>query len=123
MRMVVIGLIVLAGLKVWTHDRVYRSTMTEALIDAYRQRAVEVCRKQSESAGRDAIAATTLWGTGSKAEVLIGNPEVNVAMWDTRNPRWGERFQHPNLILTGAGESRARCTYDLRDGVATVSMG
>jgi hypothetical protein len=122
MRMVVIGLIVLAGLKVWTQDRVYRSAMDDALIDAYRQRAVEICRKQSESAGRDAIAATTLWGTGSKAEVLIGNPNVDVAMWDTQNPRWSERFQHPNLILMSTDESRARCAYDLRDGVATVSM-
>ena len=44
MRMVVIGLVLLAGLKVWTQDRTYRSVMGDALVEAYRERAIEVCR-------------------------------------------------------------------------------
>ena len=47
MRIVVIGLVLLAGLKVWTQDRMYRSVTGEVLIEAYRERAIEVCRKQS----------------------------------------------------------------------------
>ena len=121
MRIVVIGLVLLAGLKVWTQDRMYRSVTGEVLIEAYRERAIEVCRKQSAKTPDAAAGTKDLWGSDSEAEVLIGNPGVDVAIWDTQNPRWEERFRHPNLILTGAGETQARCAYDLRDGVATLS--
>jgi hypothetical protein len=123
MRMVVIGLVLLAGLKVWTQDRLYRSVMGEALIEAYRERAIEVCRKQSTKTVRVATAGgvTGLWGSGSEAEIIIGNPDLDIAIWDTQNPLWGERYQHPNLVLTGAGETPAHCAYDLRDGIATLS--
>ena len=93
----------------------------EVLIEAYRERAIEVCRKQSAKTPHAAAGTKDLWGSDSEAEVLIGNPGVDVAIWDTQNPRWEERFRHPNLILTGAGETPARCAYDLRDGVATLS--
>lgn len=124
MRMVVIGLLLLAGFKVWTQDRVYRSVMSEALIEAYRERAVEVCRKQSGKGARQASngSVTLPWGSSSDAQIVIGNPEVSVALWDTENPQWGERYQHPNLVLTAsAGEASQRCAYDLRDGLATLS--
>ncbi len=123
MRIVVIGLVLLAGLKVWTQDRMYRSVMGEALIEAYRERAVEVCRKQSTKTVRVATAsgAPALWGSGSEAEIVIGNPDIDVAIWDTQNPLWGERYQHPHLVLTRAGETPAHCAYDLRDGMATLS--
>ena len=121
MRIVVIGLVLLAGLKVWTQDRMYRSVTGEVLIEVYRERAIEVCRKQSAKTVHTAAGTTDLWGSDSEAEVLIGNPGLDVAIWDTQNPRWDERFRHPNLILTGAGEARARCAYDLRDGLATLS--
>jgi hypothetical protein len=120
MRMVVIGLVLLAGLKVWTQDRMYRAVMGEALVEAYRERAVEVCRRQSAKTAA-ASAAAGLWTAGSEAEVMIGNPNVDVAVWDTANPLWTQRYQHPHLILTGSGGTAMHCAYDLRDGAATLS--
>lgn len=123
MRFVVIILVLLASLKVWTQDRMYRSVVGEALVDAYRERAIEVCRKQTARTVPVASAHTVsqLWSSSSVAEITLGDSDVNVAMWDTQNPLWQQRFRNPHLVLTGAGESSAHCAYDLHAGVATLS--
>jgi hypothetical protein len=124
MRLLVLGLVLLAGLKVWTQDRTYRTVMSEALIEAYRDRAIEVCRRQSPRRATlvSTAAAAGPWGSGSEAQIVIGNPDLEVAIWDTENPLWAQRYRHPHLLLTGTGEARAHCAYDLSDGVATLSM-
>ena len=86
--------------KVWNQDRTYRTVTGEVVVEAYRERAIEVCRKQSAKTAHAAAGTKDLWGSDTEAEVLIGNPGVDVAIWDTQNPRWEERFRHPNLILT-----------------------
>ncbi|HVZ03217.1 hypothetical protein [Hyphomicrobium sp.] len=123
MRFFVIVLILLASLKVWAQDRVYRSVMGEALVSAYRDRAIEVCRKQTTKKAPAAGAHTvaTLWTANSPAEVRMGDPDVDVALWDTQNPLWSQRFRNPHLILTAAGEPGAHCAYDLHAGVAILS--
>jgi hypothetical protein len=123
MRIVVIILIVLATLKVWTQDRTYRSVMGEALVEAYRARAIEVCRTQTAKKAPVASAAKIagLWNANSEAEIAIGDPDVDVAIWDTQNPLWPQRFRNPHLVLTGSGEPAAHCAYDLHAGMATLS--
>ena len=123
MRFVVIILVLFAGLKVWTQDRMYRSVMGEALVDSYRQRAIEVCRRETAKTVPVASARTVseLWGASSAAEVTLGDSDVNVAIWDTQNPLWQQRFRNPHLVPTGAGESSAHCAYDLHAGIATLS--
>jgi hypothetical protein len=120
MRMVVIGLVLLAGLKVWTQDRTYRSVMGDALVEAYRERAIEVCRKTAAKrpAGAASAEASGGWDSDSDAHVIIGNPDLEVAIWDTENPLWAQRFRDPHLILTGG---RAHCAYNVRGGTATLS--
>jgi len=122
MRMVVIGLVLLAGFKIWTQDRLYRSLMSDALIAAYRDRATEMCRKSSrrKPAASETIAPDP-WGPASEAKVTIGNPDLDVAIWDTQNPLWDRRFQHPHLILIESRDASLRCSYDLRDGIALVA--
>jgi len=123
MRFIVIVLVLLASLKVWTQDRMYRSVMGDALVSAYRDRAVEVCRKQTarKAPVAAASAVASLWSINSAAEVRLGDPDVDVAIWDTQNPLWEQRFRNPHLILTAAGEPGAHCAYDLHAGVATLS--
>jgi hypothetical protein len=122
MRFVVLVLVLLAGLKVWTQDRTYRSVMGEALVTAYRERAIEICRQQT---ARQAHAASStvasLWNADSSAEVTLGDSDIDVAIWDTQNPLWSQRFRNPHLILTGAGDPGAHCAYDLHAGIATLS--
>ena len=88
MRFVVIILVLLASLKVWTQDRMYRSVVGEALVEAYRDRAIEVCRKQTAKTVPVASARTVadLWSVASAAEITLGASDVNVALWDTENP-------------------------------------
>jgi hypothetical protein len=122
MRFVVLILVLLAGVKVWTQDRTYRSAMGEALVTAYRERAIEICRQQTAKQAR--IASSTvasLWNASSDAEVTLGDSDISVAIWDTQNPLWSQRFRNPHLILTGAGEPSAHCAYDLHAGIATLS--
>jgi hypothetical protein len=118
--MLVIGLVLLAGVKVWTQDRIYRSATSEALVEAYRMRAVEVCGKQSAKMAQ-AAGSANIWHAASEAEISVGNPGVDVAIWDTQNPLWDQRFRNPHLILTAAGEPNAHCAYDLHAGVVTLS--
>jgi hypothetical protein len=122
MRTILLGLLLLAGMKVWFLDHTYRTAMADAVVEAYRERAVEVCRRSASkrpAGSRD--DGTSAWGLDTSAEVVIGDPDLSVAIWDTQNPLWNQRFRNPHLILTsGTGGSR-RCAYDVRQGGATLS--
>jgi hypothetical protein len=124
MRTILLGLVFLAGVKVWFQDHAYRTAMGEAVVEAYRERAIEVCRKNATkrvAGSRDDGAG--VWRSASAAEAVIGNPDIDVAIWDTQNPLWSQRFRDPHLILTAStGASSTRCAYDVREGGATVSL-
>jgi hypothetical protein len=123
MRTVVFGLILLAVGKVWFQDHTYRTAMTDAVVEAYRDRAVEVCRLSASrrAPGSREVVGAAAWGPSSKAEAVVGNPSVSVAIWDTENPLWSQRFRDLQLVLTSMN-SAMRCTYDVRHGAATLSM-
>ncbi|MBS0239071.1 MAG: hypothetical protein JSR89_11675 [Proteobacteria bacterium] len=128
MRKILLGLLLLAAAKVWYQDHAYRTAMGEAVIEAYRERAIEVCRrnapKRPAGARDDAtVASTVSWGPASSIEAVIGNPDINVAIWDTQNPLWTQRFRDPHLILTATtGSGSARCAYDVHEGGAKLSL-
>lgn len=117
MRMIVICFVLLAGLKVWMHDRTVQSVMGEALVTAYRERALTSCQKQM---GKN---PATSWRAGldADAEIVIGNPNVSVALWDFDNPLWNVRYRHPHLVLKARGHDGLRCTYNIAAGLAKVS--
>jgi hypothetical protein len=122
MRTVLLGLALLAGLKIWFQDRTYRVAMADAVIEAYRERAVEVCRRsaarRAASGGNDGVAA---WNAvaPARAEAVIGNPEIGVAIWDMNNPLWEQRYRDLHLVLTAGSGGTQRCSYDVRQGGAT----
>ena len=123
MRTILLGLVLLAASKVWFMDHTYRTAMADAVVEAYRERAVEVCRRSaSKRAPGSRDDGSSQWALDSNAEVVIGDPDLSVAIWDTQNPLWEQRFRNPHLILTSAaaGTSR-RCAYDVREGGATLS--
>jgi hypothetical protein len=121
MRMIVLGFAIVAGMKVYTQDRLYRAAMGEALVQAYRERAQQVCIKELARSSRSIPPAGT-WAAGSAtAEVVIGNPNASVAIWDFDNPLWEVRFHHPHLILSGPGSPGVTCAYDLKVGFASLS--
>ncbi|MFT3732075.1 MAG: hypothetical protein QM780_11755 [Hyphomicrobium sp.] len=120
MRMILLGLALLAGGKVWYHDNTYRTAMSDAVVEAYRDRAIEVCRRAALKRGTSGHDDGNVWGAGSKAEAVIGNPDIGVAIWDTQNPLWNQRFRDPQVILMAAN-AKARCAYDVRQGGATLT--
>ena len=117
MRFLVIAFGCLACVKVWTQDRLVRAAMGDALIQAYRERAQQVCIRESAKIGATSAAQ---WAAASPAEITIGSPVANVMMWDFNNPMWEVRYRHPHLALTSAGPRKLRCSYDLNVGVAFV---
>ena len=122
MRTIMFGLVLLAIGKVWFQDHTYRTAMSDAVIEAYRGRAIEVCRRSAskrQPGSRDDSGYG--WGPASNAAAVIGNPAIDVAIWDTQNPLWDQRFRDPQLILTSTN-SNARCAYDVRHGGATLSL-
>jgi hypothetical protein len=124
MRSILFSLVLLAGAKVWYQDHSYRAAMGEAVVEAYRERALEVCRRNAPKRAAGARdEATVTWGPASSIEAVIGNPDIDVAVWDTQNPLWTQRFRDPHLILTAStGGSSARCAYDVHEGGAKLSL-
>jgi hypothetical protein len=122
MRTILLGLILLAGMKVWFQEHAYRAAMADAVVEAYRQRAIEVCRRSAmKRSGGSRDDGANAWGAASSAEAVIGNPDISVAIWDTENPLWNQRFRDPHLILTASGIGGPRCAYDVREGGATLA--
>ena len=55
MRAVVMILALLAGLKIWAHDQMFRSGAEEALIAAYRERAIAACQRDAARTSQGAV--------------------------------------------------------------------
>jgi hypothetical protein len=122
MRTVLLGLALLAGFKVWFQDRTYRVAMADAVVEAYRERAVEVCRRNAArrvASGQNDGTAAWNSGAAARAEAVIGNPEIGVAIWDMNNPLWQQRYRDLHLVLTAGPGGTQRCSYDVRQGGAT----
>lgn len=119
MRALVLVLAGLAGLKIWTQDHIYRSATEEALVHAYRDRAIEACQKDRR---RDAKVGAAHWANPASVRLVIGKEDVDVAIWDVDNPLWGVRYKYPLLVLTAAGpHAGVACEYDVTLGTAVVS--
>lgn len=117
MRLVVIALALLAGLKVWTQDRLVRDVMGEAIVQAYRARAEQTCQKQAGPLAQKRAPGPFK----ADVEVVIGNPNVDVALWDIDSPLWNVRYRHPHLVLSSEGDARLNCAYDVVAGLASLS--
>lgn len=129
MRSVVVALAVLAAAKVWTQDHIYRSATEEALLHAYRAKAVDTCQKapvpdsvatRTDSSRR---ALSQAWSRPSSLRLVIGNSDIAVNVWEVDNADWAARFKSTHIVLE-AGEPTpfARCRYDVMHDRAAVSV-
>lgn len=127
MRIIVVILAVLAGLKVWSQDRLYRTAMSDALVVAYRDRAAQSCLKATDPGAyarqsKSAADTTNPWRATSVApEITIGNKTPDVAIWDVDNPMWDVRFRHPHIVLSAPSGANGDCSFDVVAGVARLS--
>jgi hypothetical protein len=117
MRSLVLIVALLAGLKVWTQDHLYRSATSAALITAYRDRAAESCFKSVTKTALADLKANP-WQRPKLSRIVIGDPDAEVAFWDWQNPLWSVRFRHPHLELSADTPTMPTCRYDISAGVA-----
>lgn len=125
MRALIVLLAVLAGLKVWTQDRMYRTAAGEALLAAYRERAMAACQSlpHSDARGMPMSAGSIDWTRAESAEILIGNPNVSVYVWQVDHALWTTRYQHPIVrLMMGDRLSRLVCDYDVMVQAAAVAV-
>jgi hypothetical protein len=120
MRVLVFALVLLAGAKLGAHEFLYRSATEEALIAAYGQRAIEACRGEATLRGLSAAAQAPA-GPGD-LKLLIGKPDLDVALWDLGNRNWQKRYRTPYLQITlGSGLGRVTCAYDVMQNTTLAS--
>lgn len=111
----ILALVGLAGFKVWSNDRLFRSGTEDALLTAYREHAAESCAVEGRRLGAGAGQAKG-W---KDARVVIGSDRVPVYLWDYANPLWDQRYRHPHLYLNADGHGVA-CRYNVIAGTARL---
>lgn len=111
MRIVAIVLALLAAAKIWTQEALYRQSTADALIAAYREKAIEACERSSAQSQRGGKSQRPSFAKSSQIELVIGNSSVPVNVWDVDNVRWAMRFKYPYLVI--AGSDGGRCSYDI----------
>ena len=118
-----LALAVLAGLKIWTQDTFYRSATEDAIIDAYRDRAIAACQKEPRRTKRAiACAFDRDWASPTSVHLVIGNSNISVHVWEIDHEQWDARFKHAYIVLA-AGERHARliCAYDIARRSAEIT--
>jgi hypothetical protein len=120
MRLLVLVLLLFVVGKFGVHDYLYRSATEQALIAAYGQRAIEACRGEATLRGLSAAAQAPA-ATGD-LRLLIGKPDIEVALWDFGNRNWNKRYRTPYLQITlGSGLGRVTCAYDVMQNTTLAS--
>lgn len=117
MRALVVICACLAVFKVWTQDRLYRTAVSDVLVDAYRPRAEKLCGREAARYGNAKAAS---WSMPEEGAITIGANVASVMIWDYDNPLWAVRYRHPHLVMTSAVPRKLRCSFDLAVGVAFV---
>lgn len=124
MRGLVLMLAVLAGLKIWVQDSLFRSGAETAILAAYRERAVATCLRQTQTERRSKpglTADTVDWTTAEAVRLSVGSRNVDVHLWDVDNALWNARYKNPYLVLASPDPAlRLACEYDIMSGTATL---
>lgn len=147
MRVLVLILAALAGIKIWASNQIYRSAAEEVIVAAYRDRAIAACQRDAglKDAGpkdaalpRDAKAGASLaqaqsqqahtlaaqgWANPASIRLVIGrrSADVNVNVWDMDNANWQARYKQAYLVLASADPAiKTACEYDVTANQATL---
>jgi hypothetical protein len=120
MRIFVLFLAMLAGSKVWVQDTLFRSGAEEALVAAYRDRAIQACQRQpSDSEGRSARGLD--WSQPETIRLSTGSRAVSAYFWQVDHANWNARYRNPYLVLTAREDAGGpRCEYDVLYGQAKI---
>lgn len=119
MKYIVAALALLAVLKIYAQDQIYRSATSEALINAYRTRAIAACQ---DAPTQPAGMVASHWSQPSSIAVQIGRSDLGVNLWEISDSRWDAAYKQPYLVLAVSDQQSRRltCTYDINVNVASI---
>ena len=120
MRALVIALALLAGLKIWTTNTLHQTASEHALLKAYAAEAATACQKQQHRSAPIG-AKSTDWTRYRSAKVIIGDQQLDVALWQVDHEHWDLRFKTPFIHLkTGAETDNTTCIFNVMTGSVSV---
>ncbi len=120
MRFFAMLLVLLAGLKLGYQEMTYRAATSEVIIGAYRDRAIQACRRDPRNAA--ARSGADAWARPASITLAIGKSGLDVYLWQVDHALWNARFRNPYLFLTAdPGTENLVCEYDVVNGTAFVA--
>jgi hypothetical protein len=120
MRAFVILLLLLAAAKLGFQEYLFRTATRDALLEAYRQHAVEACQRDARS--QSLGVAPQAWANPRDVQLVIGRHALDVYPWQVDHPNWNARYRNPYLLLmVGPRTGTALCEYDILNAAASVS--
>ncbi len=118
MKGLVAVLVLLAGCKVLAQHYLTSTAKSEIIVQAYRDRATEACRR---AAKLQAIGPDTAWTHPDDIRLVIGKSTINVHLWQVDNALWTAQFKNPYLVLTASEQAGGiLCEFDVVQGAASV---
>jgi hypothetical protein len=119
MRLLAIALFLIAAAKIGVQQHMFRSGSSEAVIAAYRERAVTACQKDPH--GPRLVASPLVWNAPAEVRLVIGKTGIDVWPWQIDHALWRARWRDPYLHLVAGGSSDTiLCEYDIVRGHAVV---
>ena len=119
MRAFVLFLGLLAAMKVGVQEHLFRSGTRDALVAAYRDRAVQACQKDVR--GLAIAGGPQAWTRPADVKLVIGKNDIDVHFWQVDNALWSARYRNPYLFLVAAERpGGAYCEYDIVRGLAAI---
>lgn len=123
MKALVIVLAILAGVKVWTQQSLFRAASEQALMKAYGSAAMASCQKTSRRGTKliPNLRQSIDWSQVHSAKVVIGDETIDVAIWQVDHENWEQRFKMPYIHLkTGQASKPHVCIFNVMTGTALV---
>ncbi len=123
MKALVVALAILAGMKMWTQQTLFRAASEQALLKAYGSEAISMCEKTTAKDGDHIpnLRKTIDWTNPWSAKLVIGDQTVDVALWQVDHKDWDQRFKTPYIHLkTGATSKPHVCVFNVMTGRASI---
>ena len=117
MRSLILFVVLLAGAKFGYQEYVYRSALTDALINTYRQDAVERCQQEAKS--RNLAIGYTAWSQPESLSLMVGQSTRDAASGD-----FGFSTSSSTYLVLVARKAPAeiRCEFDIVRHATTTSV-
>jgi hypothetical protein len=119
MRVFVLFLALLAATKLGYQEYQFRTSTRDAVVGAYKDRAVLACQKDAKSLSLGLTPQA--WANAASIRLAIGKGTVDVYLWQLDNAMWNARYRNPYLFLHVSQRSGSvTCEYDIVNAAASV---